>query len=164
VTPVCGITTPCSPVDALRAAISDGTARLSAWSKSGAECVALCLMAVNLHALMNTAGPDLYRLAHLEAESWASGWRCRVACGIARAGSCRLRRRSSPILGCIRRVGDRLRHGAGFSAPPPAEAQPHPGLGIGKVRQFPHHKVRHPLWLWYASAVVDEITHHPEPT
>jgi SagB-type dehydrogenase family enzyme len=52
--------------------LTKGTFRLQAahlamQNKNIAHAPAVCFMAANLHALMSQAGPDLYRLAHLEA-------------------------------------------------------------------------------------------------
>lgn len=95
---------------------------------------ALCLMAVNLHALMNTAGPDLYRLAHLEAgivgqRLALSAWACGIGtCGIVSMYDDEVRQ----FLG-LHQTGWEIVYATalGFTAPPGAEPPPHPGLGIG---------------------------------
>jgi SagB-type dehydrogenase family enzyme len=43
------------------------SAHLALQNKNVAHAPAVCFMAANLHGLMTQAGPDLYRLAHLEA-------------------------------------------------------------------------------------------------
>jgi SagB-type dehydrogenase family enzyme len=50
------------------------------------NAAAVCLLAVNLHTLMNGAGPDLYRLAHLEAGIVAQ--RMALAAGACGLGTC----------------------------------------------------------------------------
>ncbi len=51
-----------------------------------ADASAVCFVAANLHLLMNNAGPDLYRLAHLEAGSVAH--RVQLAAPALKLGAC----------------------------------------------------------------------------
>lgn len=97
------------------------------------DCAALCVMAANLPLLMHGGGPDVYRLAHLEAG--IAGQRLAVAAGasgIAASGvgsfyDDEIRQ----FLGLLQTGWEVLYVTAlGFSA---RETQPasHPGLGIG---------------------------------
>lgn len=51
-----------------------------------ADASAVCFLAANLHLLMNNTGPDLYRLAHLEAGSVAH--RMQLAAPALKLGAC----------------------------------------------------------------------------
>ena len=97
------------------------------------NAAAVCLLAANLHTLMHGAGPDLYRLAHLEAGIAAQ--RLTLAAGGCGIGT-------SPIgsfyddeirqfLG-LHQTGWEILHitALGFTAPE-TEPPPHPSLGLG---------------------------------
>ncbi|HEY8748781.1 MAG TPA: SagB family peptide dehydrogenase [Tepidisphaeraceae bacterium] len=97
------------------------------------NAAAVCLMAANLHTLMHGAGPDLYRLAHLEAG--IIGQRLTLAAGGGGIGTCGIGSfyddEIRKFLG-LEHTGWEIMYATalGFTAP---EAEPpgHPSLGIG---------------------------------
>jgi nitroreductase len=97
------------------------------------NAAAVCFMAVNLHALMNAAGPDLYRLAHLEAG--IVGQRLTLAAGGGGIGTCGIGsfydEDIRQFLG-LHHSGWEIVYAMalGFTAPE-TETPGHPSLGIG---------------------------------
>jgi SagB-type dehydrogenase family enzyme len=97
------------------------------------NAAALCLMAVNLHSLMHGAGPDLYRLAHLEGG--IVGQRLTLAAAGCGIGACGVGSfyddEVRQFLG-LHQTGWEILYAAaiGYTAPE-SENPGHPSLGIG---------------------------------
>jgi SagB-type dehydrogenase family enzyme len=97
------------------------------------NAAALCIMTANLHTLMHGAGPDIYRLAHLEAG--IVGQRLALAGGACGLGSCGIGSfyddEIRQFLG-LHQTGWEPIYATALGYPAPETDPPsHPGLGIG---------------------------------
>ena len=94
---------------------------------------ALCIMTANLHVLAHAAGPDVYRLAHLEGG--IAGQRLALAaaaCGLGACGIASFYDDEIRLFLGLAQTGWEPIYAAALGAPAPeAEPPPHPALGIG---------------------------------
>lgn len=101
--------------------------------KRAGNASALCVMMVNLHSLLNNAGPDLYRLSHLEAG--IVGQRLTLAagaCGVSSCGICSFYDDEIRTVFGMQQTGWEPIYAMALGYPDPeAESMMHPSLGIG---------------------------------